>query len=65
MKKGLQQIQDPEIEANELEHALHDMSKSVREANRRPGKSGLSYSEFKAHFLATIAETPVAAHGYR
>lgn len=64
MKKGMQQqIQAPEIEAKHLEHALHDMSKTVREANKKLGKSGLSYSEFRAHFLTTIAETPALIHG--
>ena len=62
-KETQQQIQDPETEAKELEHALHDMSKAIRESNKRPGKSGLSYSEFKAHFLATIAETPEPVYG--
>jgi hypothetical protein len=55
-------IMDPETEAKELENALHDMSKAVREANKKPGKSGLSYSEFKAHFLTTIVKTSDLAH---
>ncbi len=53
-------LMDPEIEAKELEHALHDMSKIIREANKKLGKSGLSYSEFKDRFLTTIAISDLA-----
>ena len=59
-----QQIQDPETEAKALERALHDMSKSVREANKMSSKLGLSYSEFKARFLAAMSEeVPEFAYG--
>ena len=43
---------------------LKDMSKAVREANKKPGKSGLSYLEFKAHFLKQLSKagTPLPAN---
>lgn len=65
MKKEIihPEIQDEETEAQELKRALHDMSNAVREANKRPGKSGLTYSEFKAYFLSKFAEEPELSYG--
>jgi len=58
-------IKDPETEAAEFESMLKDMSKAVREANKKPGKSGLTYSEFKTHFLEQLSKnrSHILVHG--
>ncbi|MBX9743534.1 MAG: hypothetical protein K2W99_08370 [Chthoniobacterales bacterium] len=63
MKKEMihPEIQDEETEARELEQILKDMAKSIVESCSKPGKSGLTFSQFKAQYLKNIANA-VAPH---
>lgn len=61
--KEYQQIQDPETEAKELENILRDVGLSIAQSCTRPGKSGLTFEQFKANFLKTVAKTAIPAHG--
>ncbi len=64
-KETQQQIQDPETEAKEFEKILKDINKSIAESCSRPGKSGLTFEQFKAHFLKNLTGTsiPISVHG--
>lgn len=48
---------DPDAEAAEFENILRDVGKSIGESCERLGKSGLTYAQFKANFLKTLAKT--------
>lgn len=65
MKKEITQpqIQDPETEAQEFEQLLKHMAKTIAEDCARPGKSGLTFTQFKAQYLKNLASisTPLYA----
>lgn len=42
------QIKDPEAEAVELQKILRQVGEDVRKSVTQPGKTGLTYAEFKA-----------------
>lgn len=60
-------IKDPETEAAEFENILKDINKSIAESCSRPGKSGLTFEQFKVQFLKKFSQagTPLPAHASR
>jgi len=48
MAVAVQKIQDPEAEARELDRVLKAVGKSLKISVKRPGKTGMTYSQFKA-----------------
>ncbi len=62
MKKGMQEIKDPETEARELEDILREVGKSLQESTMRLGKSGLTYAQFKANFLKKMTAANELPH---
>ena len=48
MAIAVQKIQDPEAEARELDRVLKAVGKSLKISVKRPGKTGMTYSQFKA-----------------
>ncbi|MFZ4116191.1 MAG: hypothetical protein ACOYK6_05650 [Chthoniobacterales bacterium] len=66
MKKEMQQqTQDPEREEKEFEQIVKDINQSIAESCARPGKSGLTFEQFKAHFLKNLSKSsiPLSVHG--
>lgn len=57
-------IKDPETEAAEFESMLRDVNKSIAQSCSRPGKSGLTFEQFKAQFFKKLSQagTPFPAH---
>jgi hypothetical protein len=48
MELAVQKIQDPEAEARELDRVLKAVGKSLRISVKLPGKTGMTFSQFKA-----------------
>ena len=49
-------IKDAETEAEELQATLVALGDELRKVNSKPGKTGLTYAEFKAEYLQKKAK---------
>ena len=63
MQQQIPAIVDAETEAAEFEKILKDVGKSIAQSCSRLGKSGLTFEQFKANFLKTVAKTALPSHG--